>query len=159
MNRVFSGLAITATLGSLLSPNPAAAQKSPYGAAGGIPLRLRWLARPDTRRGQSWNQPRTALPLSDGQAAIPGARTSITGVVALRDRSQGPEPDGEISQQAETERSGDGFPREGARPLRREPRTTTLWTLRKPRAGAMGEKPVKRFTTPADPQVGGAASP
>jgi len=78
MNRVFSGLAITATLGSLLSPNPAAAQKSPYGAAGGIPPPAPMASRVRITKGPELESAKDGIAIIRWTSSNPGGTASIT---------------------------------------------------------------------------------
>ena len=80
MNRVFLGLAITA-LGSLLSSNPAAAQKAPYGAAGEIPPPARMASSVRITRGPELESAKDGIAIIRWTSTNPGGTDEHFGVV------------------------------------------------------------------------------
>src|SRR4051794_12224006 len=150
MNRAFLKLAITAAVGSLLSANPAAAQKSPYAVKDKIDPPAKTASRVRITKGPELESAKDGLAIIRWTSNNPGGTDEHFGVVHY-----GTDPK-DLSQMARSHiRLNRGHPETifRVRVPNLKPGTTYYYTVDSTQANGRSDgvkSPVRQFTTPAD---------
>ncbi len=159
MNRLFLGLAITASVGGSLFSERAAAQQSPYGVGGEIPPPAPIASRVRITKDPELESAKDGVAIIRWTSTNPGGTDEHLGVVHY-----GTTPK-DLNQ---TAKSPNRLRRSDLEMIFRvrvpglKPGTTYYYTVDTAQATGRSDglkSPVKSFTTPSEPQRGGAGSP